>query len=154
MGYFTTANPPAQAYEVIEAVRDLVAGIAALTTAIGGAANVFEHRNPEPPDGQWKRIVVRPAIFGDGSRSNVSRSKGVRVDVMVEVQEQVEKPERFLAHAHELIFQNIVGQVLALTKGTAILGVQPYTDPTAASFDEDDNSFFSTAGYIVATVPA
>jgi len=109
---------------------------------------------PEPTGTLWKRAVVRQIIFADGHRSNVSRTKGVRVDVMVQVQEQVEKPDTFLAQAHQVIFEAIVGQSLTLTRGTHIGMVQPYTDPTTAAYDEADHSFYSTAGYIVAMSPA
>lgn len=154
MSYYTTANPPAQAFEAIEAIRDLIAADATLTAAIGGAGYVYEHRVSEPPGGQWKRVVVRQPVFGEGSRVNVSRTQGVRIDVMVEVQEQVEKPDTFLAQAHELIFAAIVGQTLTLTRGAQIGHVQPYQTATAAAYDEGDHSFYSTAGYIVAMMPA
>jgi hypothetical protein len=98
--------------------------------------------------------VVRQPVQAIGYRVNAGNTKGQRFDVMVEVQESVEKPEQFLAQAHDLIYQALVGQALTLTRGTPIGTIQAYSEPTAAAYDADDNSFYSTAGYVLAMMPA
>lgn len=154
MSYLDATKRPAQGFEVIEKVVTILKGVATLTSALGSADYIYEHRAPEPVGGQWKRIVVREPIQLGSSRINSARLRGIRFDVMVEVQEQVEKPDQFLAQAQDVIFQNLVGQSLSLTRGDAILSVQEYSQATPAGYDADDHSYYSTAGYVIATLPA
>ena len=154
MSYSDATSTPAQGFEVIEEVVDLLQAVSTLTSALGGSGYIYEHRAPEPAGGQWKRCVVRAPIRGEGSRINAGKVKGFRFDVMFEVQEQVEKPDQFLAQAHDVAYQNLVGQLLTLTRGTPIGTIQPYSEATAAAFDADDHSFYSTAGYVVALTSA
>lgn len=148
--YHDTVRRPAQGFEVIEDVVALVQGIATLTAAIGGTAYIYAHRAPEPVGTHWKRIVVRQPFFGQGNRTNIARTTGFRFDIMVEVQEQVERPDQFLAQSHDLIFEALVDQSLTLSRGQALGKIQPYTDPTAAAYDAEDHSYYSTAGYVLA----
>lgn len=154
MSYADATKRPAQGFEVSEEVVDLLQAVSTLTAALGSASYIYEHRAPEPIGGQWKRCIVRTPIRGEGSRINVNRTKGFRFDVMFEVQEQVEKPDQFLAQAHDLAYQALIGQSLTLTRGTPLGTIQPYSEATAAAFDADDHSFYSTAGYIVALTSA
>ncbi|HMB77132.1 MAG TPA: hypothetical protein VKN76_12080 [Kiloniellaceae bacterium] len=157
MSYFSATTEPAQGFEAVEAVVVLIQAISALTAKLGSASYVYAHRSPEPPtvaDGKWKRVVVRAPVLAQGYRVNVGKTKGQRIDVMVEIQEGVEKPDTFLAQAHYLIYQNIVNQALTLTRGAPIGAIQPYSEPTAAGYDADSNSFYSTAGYVLAMMPA
>ena len=154
MSYLQATKRPAQGFEIIEDVVDLLQAVTTLTDALGSSAYIYEHRAPEPVGGQWKRVVVREPIRGTGTRVNAARLRGIRFDVMVEVQEQVEKPDQFLAQAHDVIFQNLVGQVLTLSRGSAIMGIQAYSSSTVAGYDANDHSYYSTAGYVIPTLPA
>ncbi len=150
MSYSSTTSRPAQGFEVVEAVTDLLKAITVVTDAIGSDSFVYSHRAPNPSGTHWKRAVVRAPIRCEGSRINVGKVKGFRFDVMFVVQEQVERPDQFLAQAHDLTYEGLVGQSLTLTRGTAIGAIQPYSEATAAAYDADDNSFYSTAGYVIA----
>ena len=151
MSFSDATAPPSQSFEVIEEVHALIASISALTTAIGGASFVHKHRLPRPPkSSSWKRVVVRAPVYGEGYGVNVGKTTGQRIDVVIEVHESTPNPDQFIAYYQDLIFQNIVGQSLTLTKGTGIGEIQPLTQPTAAAYDADDHSLYSVQSFVYA----
>lgn len=159
-GYTDSDRLPAAGFEVVEAVRALIDADTTLRAALGGAGRVFGHRTEfttaetDSKSGDtWKRVVVREPVTPEGPRLNVARTFGIRIDVMVEVQERTPRPDQFLDQAHRNVFEAIVGQTITLNRGAAIGTVHPLAAPSVAAYDSDDHSFYSTASFVLAVQP-
>lgn len=148
MGLYDATINPAQTFEVVQAVRDLLAGSANVVTTGGieNADNVFafySEGNPLPD----RYLIVRERAQVGSRIQSISGRDVVPIQVEAVISRHNPNPHQWLSAIHDRVYSTLVNQKPTLTRGAMELPISRELVPSPPELDEDVDEWFSTALY-------